>query len=101
MLLLLCTAGVEIMRHSSVAASAPQQTRAVCIRYLRFCEGEDERCIRSRANLDPGEAGTVRGCDARAAGVVFTRGLVNRDTVSSSTSLVWSGQREVHLKIRI
>lgn len=52
MLFLLCTAGVEIMRHSSVAARAPQQTHTVCIRYLRFCKGIGERCTQPDTNFD-------------------------------------------------
>lgn len=55
MLFLLCTAGVEIMRHSSVAARAPQQTHTVCIRYLRFCKGIGERCTQPDANFDRGK----------------------------------------------
>lgn len=68
MLFLLCTAGVEIMRHSSVAARAPQQTHTVCIRYWRFCKGSSKRCTQPDANFDRGVSVYV----IHVSGVVFT-----------------------------
>ncbi len=105
MLFLLCTAGVEIMRHSSVAARAPQQTHTVCIRYLRFCKGSGERCTQPDANFDRGETETISRLDTRVAGVVFTRVPVLSGDTASSLGPVWlsrggqgfgkSGQRRV------
>ncbi len=107
MLLLLCTAGVEIMRHSSVAARAPQQTHTVCIRYLRFSKGSGERCTQPDANFDRGETETISWVDTCVAGVVFTRVPVLSGDTASSLGPVWlsrgghcqgfgrSGQRRV------
>lgn len=90
MLFLLCTAGVEIMRHSSVAARAPQQTHTVCIRYLRFCKGIGERCTQPDANFDRGETVMISRLDTCVAGVVFTGVPVFNSDTASSSGPAWS-----------
>lgn len=93
MLFLLCTAGVEIMRHSSVAARAPRQTHTVCIRYLRFCKGSGERCTQPDAYFDRGETETIGRLDTCVAGVVLTRvPVMSGDTASSLGPRGWAGK---------
>lgn len=90
MLFLLCTAGVEIMRHSSVAARAPQQTHTVCIRYWRFCKGSGERCTQPDANFDRDDNETISLRDTRVSGVVFTGVLVLNSDTALSLGPGWS-----------